>query len=416
MKAARPILVMATFLGVFCCSEALAYCAPDGTCYKFFYYAYQGDTFCERWNPYDENNIDVDAWDGTAIAPFTLLSAVTTGYNTWKSVESRLPTMAPALALPGSENSYVVVLDTTTWQLNGWGPRVAGVTGRDYYFDKTIVRGLTHLQSRPRDPAGGYPNGWAWGEGEAGKIDIISVVVHEIGHWWHLLDVYDFASCRTTTPTGNAVTMFAEVSIGETWMRDLHAYDVEGIRHLYDQSVLVAGSFAVHGGPDADTLLWEDATPGDPGGFYLTAATPVVVPMIPTSDTSTGEIRHIPRTTGTIATSTGLSPIPASTGTRSRTLGSRSRRPERRLACRLRARREFQLGYHFAELTRGQGLARSFSIGSPQPVERLATTSIGRLPQRSQAAVRTTPCLEVRLALASRTRISRRGESRCTTR
>lgn len=75
--------------------------------------------------------------------------------------------------------------------------------------------------------SGAYPYGTA---GESGRIDLESLLMHELGHVVGMGDIYNdgepFTGCQ-------AVTMFGSLAYGSTAARSLDPRDIEGIYELY---------------------------------------------------------------------------------------------------------------------------------------------------------------------------------------
>ena len=66
---------------------------------------------------------------------------------------------------------------------------------------------------------------FAWGIGDATKMDLQNIVTHEIGHSAGMGDLYD-GKCNTQT-------MYGYSTEGETSKRDLDVGDIKGIKTLY---------------------------------------------------------------------------------------------------------------------------------------------------------------------------------------
>jgi len=75
-----------------------------------------------------------------------------------------------------------------------------------------------------------FEDDYTWSStGEAGKMDVQNLAIHEFGHTLNLKDLYGSGDTEKT--------MYGYASPGETKKRTLHQDDIDGIRHIYPAPV-----------------------------------------------------------------------------------------------------------------------------------------------------------------------------------
>jgi len=139
-----------------------------------------------------------------------VVTAITTSADTWDSQTSFQVFSYQGITSKqaGRYDGYNVV---------AWGAYRAGVIAVTYiwYSGSRILETDTRMNTYYR---------WSL-SGEAGKMDVQNIMVHELGHWAGLADLYSDADYW--------LTMYGYSTYGETYKRDLGLGDIDGLKAVY---------------------------------------------------------------------------------------------------------------------------------------------------------------------------------------
>lgn len=217
-----------------CPRLAAAYCAPETSpCYRWDRYSALGGFFCRHWHfgAFDSNYLIGLA---PGISPAQYLTTVRDAKDAWEAAStSSLPDFSYTVNSPADTTgvSYWLWVDDATWTARQFNPNAAGLTYRRVDGLGVVVHARTWLHLRPTN--------WRWSpdcaaENCAGDavtkpgLDFPSIVRHEFGHWWVLLDI-SAGGCEH-------VMMWGTISPNSV-RRTIQFPDAIGAVFLYDQPV-----------------------------------------------------------------------------------------------------------------------------------------------------------------------------------
>ena len=245
-------------------SPAIArdFCVPDADCWRLGHYFYAGDAYCHRYYTGSTQFFGVRG-SLAGISTDDIGQLAFDAYSTWFNT-GNLPVYEEYAGFDTSgSNSRLAVIDNNLFSSN-WGDAVNGplaVTQSQFnpdgviHYNRTYIRGDNpsfdwHIDCRSIDcvPYADY--------------DLLGLLTHELGHWWHLGDVGPPSSITAC----DSVTMWFQSVDSDISARTLADGDRTGLLLLYSTLVSVGHSFAAFPGPAADTLRWEES---DPFSFHI---------------------------------------------------------------------------------------------------------------------------------------------------
>ncbi len=168
--------------------------------------------------------------------------------------------MTYRVAAPSASFETMVDAAASTWsavsafRMHDGGPIAAPTAStNDVYWDALATGdlGRAYISYMPGTATGtivscdiALNTAHPWGDGTGDTFDVQSVVLHELGHWLNLRDLYG---------AGDVAEVMYGIGTRGSRKRELHAHDIAGIRYIYGSSDSHPPTSSVSGVPSGWT-------------------------------------------------------------------------------------------------------------------------------------------------------------------